>query len=146
MNKKSKTAIKNKVNHHSENSNILRAVARFGLINKTLLIVITVILISGLAISSNLIHRSFTSDDVAQQTISHNLVQPGPRTLLVGNDTYFLKIPIYMAFNYLTQPGRTQLVLEALLFNSLMVVLIIVWWRAITQKSPHKWLVLIWLL
>lgn len=105
-----------------------------------------VVLVFIISIFSNIIGRSFTSDDVSEQSYTHNLTQPGPHTILMENDTYILKLPVYFVFNAIVHPGRTQLVLESLLFNGLMIVLLLIWWRKIAPKTNDSWLVFIWLL
>ncbi len=115
-------------------------------ITKVIVIKGLIALVSLLSFSANIIGRSFSSDDVAQQAAAHDLTLPGPHNVLLGVDTYVAKIPIYLAFNAITHSGRTQLILESLFFTMVMVALFVVWWIKIAPKRDSSWLVFIWLL
>jgi hypothetical protein len=112
---------------------------------KSLIIACAIVLVSGLAISSNLVGRSYTSDDVAHQAIAYNFTQSGKHTFGESNESFILKLPIYFIFNTLTNPGRAQLLWESLLFNAVMVCLLVIWWRKSITK-PSNWLVFTWLM
>jgi hypothetical protein len=115
-------------------------------INKyTLVVSVALIALSFLAIFSNLVGRSFTADDVAQQTLAHALTQDAPYKLITNNDTFILKIPIYLLVAVFIHAGRGQLILESLLFNGLMIGLFFLWFRELIPDGASKWLVFGWL-
>jgi hypothetical protein len=104
------------------------------------------ILIGLLAFFSNLVGRSFNSDDVAEQAMAHNFVTSPHHSLQVQVDTYFIKYPVYWLFGLLTHPSITQVAIESILFNVLMIILLWVWWRKFSPAAPITWLVFAWLL
>jgi hypothetical protein len=110
------------------------------------LLTLLIATIATLSIATNLASWTFTSDDVAQQTIAHDLMQPGPHAILLENDTYVSKLPVYLVFNSVLRPGRTQLVLESLVFNITMVLLLFWWWRMSSFSKPTAWLPFLWFL
>jgi hypothetical protein len=99
-----------------------------------------------LAFFSNLLSQSFNSDDVAEQSMAHNLLTLSPHSLQVQIDTYIMKYPIYWLFGLLTHPSVTQVALESFLLNLLMIILLWIWWRKYGPDFPIKWLVFAWLL
>jgi len=113
---------------------------------KKLAVVALIILVSAVAFSANIAGRSFTSDDVSVQTEIHSLTLSGKHDIFLENDTYVSKMVIYLVFDLFTHPGRSQLILESLLFNAAMVVLLIIWWRSTVPKAANSWLIFTWML
>jgi hypothetical protein len=114
--------------------------------HRAIVLIVVIVAISAVSFSANIVGRSFTSDDVAQQTMAHDLSQPGRHTLALENDTYVLKFPIYFAFDTLMHSGRAQLIFESLFFVALMVVLLVLWWKHIASSSWTSWVVFMWLM
>jgi hypothetical protein len=113
---------------------------------KRLLLILLIFAIATLSATTNIAHWTYTSDDVAQQAITHDLTQSGPHNILLENDTYVSKLPIYLVFNFLMKPGKTELVLESLVFNSLMVGLLLWWWSLFSYHKEATFLSIVWLL
>ncbi len=111
--------------------------------NFSLVVFFAVILVGTLAFLSNLIGRSFNSDDVAEQTMAHNLLM-SPHALHFQIDTYILKYPIYWLFGLMSRPSVAQIALESILFNLLMFILLWVWWKNFSPNTRLKWLVFVW--
>jgi len=104
------------------------------------------VLIGLLAFLSNLVGRSFNSDDVAEQSMMHNLLTSPHHSLQVQIDTYIIKYPVYWLLGLLTHPSITQIAIESILFNLLMIILLWVWWKNFSPVSSITWLVFAWLL
>lgn len=119
---------------------------RFSLDPKRAKIILLAAGVSLLTFSAVVINRPLTSDDVAQQAYTHDLVQGGPHHIMQENDTFILKLPTYLLLNSLTTPGRLQIILEAGMFSVLMIVLLAVWWRRSAPHTPSSLLIFIWLL
>jgi hypothetical protein len=110
------------------------------------LLVCAVIVISLLAIFSNLIGLPINSDDVAEQTLAHDLTLPGPHNLQMQIDTYALKFPVYLLFNFFFHPSADQVIAEAVLFNLIMIGLLWLWLMRLNHNKRTVWLVCVWLL
>ncbi len=131
---------------HHKQYKLLGSVLPMPNLRSRLLILSAAAVIATCSLTANIYTWTFTSDDVAQQTIAYNLAQPSPHSILLENDTYVSKLPIYLVFNLIMRPGRGQLILESTLFNVIMLLLLFIWWRKSTETIGRSRLLWLWLL
>lgn len=111
-----------------------------------LIIVLVISLIAVLAFFSNLIGRSFNSDDVAEQSMAHNLLTSSHHSLQFQIDTYIIKYPAYWLIGAISHTSVTQIAIESILFNLIMIFLLWYWWKNFSSNNPLRWLVFAWLI
>lgn len=133
--------IKNKIKSKSSKKLLSKRI-----IVKTIIFGIICLAVFIIAITSNIVGRSYTSDEVAEQGMAYDLTLSGPHNIYLESDTYVSKIAFYSALDLFSHPGRNQLIIESLTFNFLMLILLVICWRYLFPKNSKSWLVFLWLI
>jgi hypothetical protein len=90
----------------------------------TAIVLIVAVALVGMTMLAYHLHWAYNSDDVSQQVITQQTTQHGLGDIYVPQNTYVLKVPIYLVVDQLFPLSRLTILLTGFFINAINIVLI----------------------